>query len=134
MKIKKQQLLEKIGLKREITVVRMGKNREWVERKQSNWRKFREVAEIDDEENEVILNKLVERIPVREIRETESAVKEDDICEIKTAKLNEPKLISDKGLMDKVPVRETREAENTVIKENEKSGICEIKTVKLNEP
>ena len=63
-KEKKKKLLEKIERK-QVKKSPIGKDREWIKRKQKLWRKYREDTEMNEEEENQIYNKLIEKIPIR---------------------------------------------------------------------
>ena len=71
-KRKKQELLDRLARRGEIVIMREGKDIEWIRRKQSQWRKYREKENISIEEENVLRNKMIEKIPERRPR-TESA-------------------------------------------------------------
>ena len=106
VKIKKEALLEKLKVKREFKRGLVGKDREWIETRKNNWRKYREEAGIDEREESDIFNKLMERVKIREPRIREYIV--ENTCNREMLILRKPSLIL------KEPYRESVKDGNSV--------------------
>ena len=64
----REELLSRLAKKGEIIVLKKGKSIDWIKRKQSQWRNYREKVKITKEEEENLQRKIIEKIPERKIR------------------------------------------------------------------
>jgi len=82
---KKAELLEKIKSKGEISRGLRGRDREWIQRKKENWRKYREQVNMDEIEENDVYRVLLENVRVREPKVERESV-------IENIKLREPRI------------------------------------------
>ena len=67
-KIRKEEFLARLARKKEIVIIEKGKDKNWIKRKQKQWREYRVKEEIDSEEEKEMFNKLIMKIPERRRR------------------------------------------------------------------
>ena len=67
-KMRKEEFLARLARKKEIVIIKEGKDQNWIKRKQKQWREYRVKEEIDSEEEEEMVNRVILKIPERKKR------------------------------------------------------------------